>query len=305
MGEYAIRKKDGVRIKIGTCERMYYARYEQLKDIEYEYPTDNLFWRIPTPNEDGIEVGDYNDWRPFDNTEFKVPFHLSIDDSKFNEQVIDFMQNSNGIVQLKDEQMGLLANFHCPHGFPIEKLREGNKANDKRIVQDFFYNGHRSPLFLSSFKNTEHDLLVVVECCCCHSMWSFSFDEIEPAIRSLWMKLRLFHQCTDYWCKHNKDSHTPWQYQIKAMSYHHTELRILFLNDETYMVEEGDDNILLMGSWEECRNAFISMLPRPCEVSNEDEIMCDYAADGAMMMRRYLPNVNINKRRKIECNTKE
>ena len=28
MGEYAIRKSDGESIKIGTCEDMYYLRYE-------------------------------------------------------------------------------------------------------------------------------------------------------------------------------------------------------------------------------------------------------------------------------------
>ena len=33
MGEYARRKTDGEKIKIGTCESMYYCRYEQIGEV--------------------------------------------------------------------------------------------------------------------------------------------------------------------------------------------------------------------------------------------------------------------------------
>lgn len=295
MGEYAIRKKDGNRIKIGTCESMYYARYEQVKDITYDYFSYNLFWRIPTPDEDDIEVGDYENWSPIGSSDSSVPYHLMIDDEGFDKKTIDYMLKSDGITQLKDERMGLLINVHCPHGLPIYNLRAENK-NSNGLIQDFFYNGLRSPLYLSYLKNTEHNLRVVVSCRCCQSMWSFTFDEIEPAIKSLWMKLRLFHQCTDYWFEHNLDSQTPCKYEIRALDFRRKNIKILSVNSGIYMVS-NDDRILLIGDWQTCRNAFIVMLPRPCEVSNSDEIMSEFASNGDMMTSRYLPDADVNKMR--------
>ena len=60
MSEYATRKIDGKEFKIGTCEDMFKCRYDQLGEITYPYMSDNLYWRIPTPDEDGILPGDYN-----------------------------------------------------------------------------------------------------------------------------------------------------------------------------------------------------------------------------------------------------
>lgn len=60
MGEYAKRKADGTDIKIGTCKSMYYCRYDQRKEVEYPYNSDNFYWRIPTPDEDGTLPGDYD-----------------------------------------------------------------------------------------------------------------------------------------------------------------------------------------------------------------------------------------------------
>lgn len=63
MGEYA--KYDGDRIKIGTCEEMYYLRYEDRKMVRRE-PGNldaakelNLFWRLPLPAEDDCGPGGY------------------------------------------------------------------------------------------------------------------------------------------------------------------------------------------------------------------------------------------------------
>ena len=60
MGEYATRKIDNIEVKIGTCENIFNCRYEQRGEIVYPYMCDNLFWRIPTPDEDGIRPGDFN-----------------------------------------------------------------------------------------------------------------------------------------------------------------------------------------------------------------------------------------------------
>lgn len=34
MGEYAKRMRDGERVKIGTCENMYYLRFEERHQVE-------------------------------------------------------------------------------------------------------------------------------------------------------------------------------------------------------------------------------------------------------------------------------
>ena len=65
MGEYAIRKSDGEEVKIGTCEDMYYLRYEQrgavrALDGNVDPASDDRFalrFRFPWPDEDDIEVG--------------------------------------------------------------------------------------------------------------------------------------------------------------------------------------------------------------------------------------------------------
>ena len=61
MGEYAIRKSDRESIKIGTCEDMYYLRYEdQNKVTPDECSGFGYRWRIPFPDEDHILPGEYD-----------------------------------------------------------------------------------------------------------------------------------------------------------------------------------------------------------------------------------------------------
>lgn len=50
MGEYAKRKIDCKKFKIGTCESMFNCRYDQISEVIYPYMSDNLYWRIPTPD---------------------------------------------------------------------------------------------------------------------------------------------------------------------------------------------------------------------------------------------------------------
>ena len=61
MGEYAIRKSDRQSIKIGTCEDMYYLRFEDQDKVTPESGSDFGYrWRIPFPSEDNILPGDYD-----------------------------------------------------------------------------------------------------------------------------------------------------------------------------------------------------------------------------------------------------
>ena len=83
MGEYAKRKKDGVEVKIGTCNQLFYLRHDQLSDVEYSYNGMNCFFRIPNPDEDGIEAGDFDNYRVFEK-DGCIPLHLRLDESMFS-----------------------------------------------------------------------------------------------------------------------------------------------------------------------------------------------------------------------------
>lgn len=67
MGEH-VKLKYGQEIKIGTCEDMYYARYEQAqnflnaKDRACYLRPDTCRWRFPFPQEDDIEIGMFKDY---------------------------------------------------------------------------------------------------------------------------------------------------------------------------------------------------------------------------------------------------
>lgn len=64
MGEHATYK--GSRIKIGTCENMYYLRADQRDEIEgYGFDASTLDvvrFRFPFPDEDGTEPGAFEDY---------------------------------------------------------------------------------------------------------------------------------------------------------------------------------------------------------------------------------------------------
>ena len=59
MGEYARRVQDGQEVKIGTCETLYYLRYDQRNQVNYDFGDEKWFWRIPTPEEDGCWPGEF------------------------------------------------------------------------------------------------------------------------------------------------------------------------------------------------------------------------------------------------------
>lgn len=67
MGEYATLRRNGESIKIGTCEDMYYLRYNQREQVTAlsgsVNPNDpatasELRFRFPWPDEDALEAGD-------------------------------------------------------------------------------------------------------------------------------------------------------------------------------------------------------------------------------------------------------
>jgi hypothetical protein len=59
MGEYAFRKSDKKEVKIGTCETMYYLRWDNRNDIVYPHNWLDVSFRLPFPDEDSVPIGEY------------------------------------------------------------------------------------------------------------------------------------------------------------------------------------------------------------------------------------------------------
>ena len=258
MGEYAKRKIDGVDVKIGTCKSMYYCRYEQRKEVVYPYDTDNFYWRIPTPDEDGTLPSDYN--YSLLREDDHIPWKLRLDTSKFSEEDKSDMKQS-GTIQLKEPRMGLLVNIRCPHGLPMEQF----KIN-KGTVISMGYNGHQDTLYLKGLKNEPSELKVLVECSCCCQMWSFCFNDIEPLIESIWMRLRLLRQISDY---HYQRSEEKGEFSVKVNVGKDSCATICSIGKGRYLVKKGE-YIKADAPWHIALVEFVKLLPRTSNFNMND-----------------------------------
>ena len=149
MGEYATRK-DNTQIKIGTCESMYYVRYEDfknLRDITCGSNPEGLIFRLPFPDEDGIGIGEYEDY-------------------KRGLDLIDWQPEGlePGLFQMT-HSCGLLCNVTCHHGL--------KKPEDSQNVK-FHWNGKTNVNFqLSGIKYVgKNQFRAVFDCKWCNRAWS-------------------------------------------------------------------------------------------------------------------------------------
>nr|DAI47248.1 MAG TPA: RNA polymerase-like protein [Caudoviricetes sp.] len=259
MGEYAKRKIDGKEFKIGTCEEIFNCRYDQRYEVVYPYMSDNLYWRIPTPDEDGTLPGDFN--YSLLREDGYIPWKLMIDTSKFSNDDIADMQQT-GIIQLKEPKMGLLVNIRCPHGFPMEQF----KINKEGTVISMGYNGHKDTLYLKGLKNEPSELKVLVECSACRHMWSFSFNEIEPLIESIWMRLRLLRQISDY---HYQRSEEKVEFSVKVNVGKDSCATICSIGKGRYLVKK-DEYIKADAPWHIALVEFVKLLPRTSDFDIDD-----------------------------------
>jgi hypothetical protein len=193
MGEMA--KYKGQAVKIGTCEMMYYLRYED-RNLVTAMPNNvnpmdskDLFFRLPLPEEDGIGPGGYNGHQPFrggPNEYYISPYACRLDN--LHPSFADVWENP-GLVQTTVPQLGMLVNLKCYHGLKLNEDSEGAK---------FGWNGKHDGLSLSYLKDSGQELRVVISCVACNQMWSYSFLDIEKAIINPIMKERIRKLCSDY-----------------------------------------------------------------------------------------------------------
>jgi len=189
MGEYAKRKSDGVEIKIGTCESMYYLRWDD-RDKVTPLPGSlnpategNLYWRLPLPEEDDILPGAY---KSHDKRVTLLPWEEENDRWKSYEPDDEV---EPGTIQLHHESSGLLLNARCYHGVKLPYVGADIKA---------FWNGKAYHNWeLCFIKNHElsdgqQELRPLVRCRHCGSMFREQWVNVLPHVQNKALRDRLF-----------------------------------------------------------------------------------------------------------------
>src|SRR3990167_4240466 len=178
MGEYA--RFNGNTIKLGTCESMYYVRFEDRDKVQPESHSLNaatapgLFWRLPFPDEDDNGPGNYPDY----NRGLRLYRVLKDPENSFRpDRVEDFEDTETvsdpGIIQLT-HKCGLLLNVPCYHGIGLPQVQKPMQA---------FWNGRGHFFELASVKDHPgRGLMPVVHCRHCGHMWRYEWAEILPFV---------------------------------------------------------------------------------------------------------------------------
>lgn len=175
MGKYALYGRD--RIKVGTCEDMYYLRASQAwlvrRDCGSLDPRDEsipLRFRFPFPDEDDVRPGDFEDYKR----------KLGIPDDVSRE--LGLVAPEHSLVQ-----------FHHPHGYfinaPCPESPEGRALREPGGAVRLWANGVGARFGIEQQKRVPGGELRVVLCCmACESAFSLDRDEglaLASALRKL------------------------------------------------------------------------------------------------------------------------
>lgn len=168
MGEYA--KYNYEEIKIGTCDNMYYLRYEDRDKVQAIPGNANpardlgLRFRLPYPDEDNIEPGHYQEY----NRGYRL-YKKDEEADYYTDFPAEDLTDNRGTIQLSHPS-GLLINVPCHHGAKLPDI-DGAKV---------FWNGKSWSIELAFVKVTEDGVLPIIQCRHCQKMWSCTWDEILP-----------------------------------------------------------------------------------------------------------------------------
>ena len=128
------------------------------------------------------------------------------------------------------------------------------------------YNGHKDTLYLKGLKNEPSELKVLVECSACGNMWSFSFNEIEPMIESIWMRLRLLRQISEYHYLHNEEKG---EFSVKVDVGKDSCATICSIGKDRYLVKK-DEYIKADAPWHIALVDFVKLLQRTSDFDIDD-----------------------------------
>lgn len=169
MGEYA--EFSGERIKIGTCESMYYLRWDDRYRVSPLSGNVNpamdtgLFFRLPFPDEDEQLPGEYQEF----NRGYRLGSKSAIGWTDWTPEGLD--DCGPGHIQLSHTS-GLLLSVPCHHGVKLPEVGPGTRAH---------WNGKSHAIELCFVKSMPGgSLRPVYRCRFCESMWSCDWDEILP-----------------------------------------------------------------------------------------------------------------------------
>ena len=162
MGEYALYNND--EIKIGTCETMYYLRYEDRHKVEAlsgnvnPSQPEGLRFRCPIYSEDGIKPGQYQS-------------HTNEGVWLFNkDEDFDLSDCSVGRIAFRDENSGLQVTLPCYHGLKTQEQECGEIK--------LGFNGYTKPPYLKYLKVHAGLVVPVIACKHCDSEWWTTWDAI-------------------------------------------------------------------------------------------------------------------------------
>lgn len=172
MGEFALY--NGERIKIGTCESMYYLRWDQRHKVEalpgnVDPVKDDigLWFRVPLKEEDNRNPGEFEPFlgmRMYRKVETPGTQPDSYED--FNPEGLEA-----GNLQLT-HKCGLILSIPCHHGSKLPEIKGLNIA----------WNGKSWHLELRFIKRTIAGPRPIVQCRHCGGSWSYDLEDIQDWI---------------------------------------------------------------------------------------------------------------------------
>ena len=193
MGEYATRKTDGQYIKIGTCESMYYLRWEDRNKVRvqggYSLEEPGLAFRLPFPDEAHMAPGEIGENAY--NRGYRLGWYQDPEDEARTEAfTMEGAEEHPGIIQLH-HQSGLLVNVPCYHGAKLPDV----SGTDIRV----FWNGKDCHNWeLVRVKNHPGDgLLPLVQCRHCGGLFRTTWAHVLNHISDQQLKDRLIEYAID------------------------------------------------------------------------------------------------------------
>ena len=176
MGEYAKYGKD--EVKIGTCEDMYYLRYDQRfrvralpGNVNPIYDADKIRFRFPFPDEDSIAPGGFDDY------ERGVPLHGIPTPKDVEHSHVQFTASA-----------GYNLCLPCPEAFGTTG---GMSTQMPRVLIDgkpltIARNGFNGGVKLVQQRWTGEVLALVLKCGSCGAKWRLpTLEEARPVIEAL------------------------------------------------------------------------------------------------------------------------
>jgi len=153
MGEYA--KFNGEEIKIGTCNMMYYLRYDQ-KNLVEPIPGNidpvkdirSIWFRAPRADEENIMPGEFEYYGFCGSKPIRI--YIKEHYKNFAEETKELCLKNPGLVQLSHKETGILINANCYHGHKGENAENvhynGFNPNTLGIVGIGFRDGEANAL---------------------------------------------------------------------------------------------------------------------------------------------------------------